>query len=373
MRSRPPMSIAGTLPVLLIVDDAEVICQLCAQALTEYRTLQAANGRAALAVLEREAVDLVLTDVMMPGIDGLELLRRIKEQTPNQVVIVMTGFADREMILQALKAGADDFITKPLNLLQLRNLLRKALERQQLREELIELKRMDRLKGEFLGLVSHKLKTPVTSVSLFLQGLAAGSVDPDDPVCQEVLALAQEELENIQLLIRDLLFYSELILQPLPLRRRKSCPLDLVTDLLKDLLPEVSAHGLELNFTPPESLPQLDLDRKQFDFIVRALLLNAIKFTPSGGSVTLEMNATAEFFSLRVSDSGVGIAPAEIPKIFEKFYQIDPHHSGQVRGFGLGLYYVREFVHTHGGTIQVVSSPGAGTTVTVTLPLSGAE
>ncbi len=367
------MSTAGTLPVLLIVDDAEVICQLCAQALTEYRTLQAANGRDALAVLEREAVDLVLTDVMMPGIDGLELLRRIKEQTPNQVVIVMTGFADREMILQALKAGADDFITKPLNLLQLRNLLRKALERQQLREELIELKRMDRLKGEFLGLVSHKLKTPVTSVSLFLQSLAAGSVAPDDPVCQEVLALAQEELENIQLLIRDLLFYSELILQPLPLRRRKSCPLDLVTDLLKDLLPEVSAHGLELNFTPPESLPQLDIDRKQFDFIVRALLLNAIKFTPSGGSVTLEMNATAEFFSLRVSDSGVGIAPAEIPKIFEKFYQIDPHHSGQVRGFGLGLYYVREFVHTHGGTIQVVSSPGVGTTVTVTLPLSGAE
>ena len=168
------MSIAGTpaLPVLLIVDDAEVIRQLCAHALTDYRTLQAANGREALALLERETVDLVLTDVMMPEIDGLELLRRIKEQTPNRVVVVMTGFADREIILQALKANADDFITKPINLLQLRNVLRKSMERQQLREELIELKRMDRLKGEFLGLVSHKLKTPVTSVSLFLQPVA---------------------------------------------------------------------------------------------------------------------------------------------------------------------------------------------------------
>jgi hypothetical protein len=369
------MSIEGTpaLPVLLVVDDAEVIRQLCAHALTDFRTLQAANGREALALLEQETVDVVLTDVMMPDIDGLELLRRIKEQTPNRVVVVMTGFADREIILQALKANADDFITKPINLLQLRNVLRKAMERQQLREELIELKRMDRLKGEFLGLVSHKLKTPVTSVSLFLQNIAAGTVDPHDPACQEVLALAQGELDNLQQLIRDLLFYSDLILQPRPFRRRKCRPLDQVKILLKDLLPELSAYGLALEFTPPASLPEVPLDRSQFDFILRALLLNAIKFTPRGGRVTLEVTATAKEFSLRVSDNGVGIAAEEIPKIFEKFYQVDPHNSGQVRGFGLGLYYARQFVRSHGGTIQLVSSPGSGTTATVTLPLGETE
>lgn len=369
------MSIAGTpaQPVLLIVDDAEVIRQLCAQALTEYRTLQAANGSEALAVLEREAVDLVLTDVMMPDIDGLELLRRIKEQTPNRVVVVMTGFADREIILQALKANADDFITKPINLLQLRNVLRKALERQQLREELIELKRMDRLKGEFLGLVSHKLKTPVTSVSLFLQNIATGTVDTNDPACQEVLALAQEELAHLQQMIRDLLFYSDLILQPSPLRRRKCRPLNQVTALLEELFPDLAAHGLDFGFTPPASLPEIPLDRKQFDFILRALLLNAVKFTPRGGKVTLEMAATPQEFTMRVSDNGIGIAAAELPKIFEKFYQVDPHNSGQVRGFGLGLYYARQFVQDHGGTIQLDSSPGIGTTVTVTLPLSETE
>ena len=364
-----------TLPVLLVVDDAEVIRnQLCAHALADFRTLQAANGREALTILEQETVDLVLTDVVMPpGIDGLELLRRIKEQTPNQVVIVMTGFADRDIILQALKAGADDFITKPLNLLQLRNVLRKALERQQLREELIELQRMDRLKGEFLGLVSHKLKTPVTSVSLFLQTLAAGSVDPHDPACQEILALAQGELDNLQQLIRDLLFYSNLILLPSPLRRHKCQPLDRVTLLLKELLLEVNTHRLELVFTPPSSLPEVRLARSQFDFILRALLLNAIKFTPPGGRVALELEATTTHFTMCISDTGIGIAADELPKVFEKFYQVDPHHSGQVRGFGLGLYYVRQFVQSHGGTIQLVSSPGVGTTVTVTLPLNDTE
>lgn len=366
------MSIEGksAIPVLLIVDDSEVIRNLCAQALTEYRILQAADGREALAVLEQEAVDLVLTDVMMPEIDGLELLRRIKEKTPNQVVVVMTGFADREIILQALKANADDFITKPINLLQLRNVLRKALERQQLREELIELKRMDRLKAEFLGLISHKLKTPVTSVSLFLQNVAAGAIDLGDPSCQEALALAQGELQSYHQLIRDLLFYSDLILQPQPLRRQECHPLDLVTFTLNDLLLEFSAHGLELKFTPPAVLPPLYLDRKQFDFILRALLLNAIKFTPRGGKVSLDVTATTEQLILQISDNGVGIAATELPKIFEKFYQIDPHHSGQVRGFGLGLYYARQFVKNHGGTIRLVSSPGMGTTVTVTLPLA---
>lgn len=365
------MSIEGTsaMPVLLIVDDAEVIRQLCAHALTEYRILQACDGREALAVLEKEAVDLVLTDVMMPEIDGLELLRRIKEQTPNQVVVVMTGFADREIILQALRANADDFITKPINLLQLRNVLRKARERQQLREEVIELKRMDRLKGEFLGLVSHKLKTPVTSVSLFLQNIAAGDIDLGEAACQEALALAQGELSNLQQLIRDLLFYSAMILQPQPLQRQECAPLDLVANIFNDLLPELSAHGLEFDFMPPASLPQLSLDRRQFDFILRSLLFNAIKFTPRGGRVSLELTATTQALSLRVKDTGVGIVVSELPKIFEKFYQVDPHHSGQVRGFGLGLYYTRQFVQNHEGTIHLESQPGIGTTVTVTFPL----
>lgn len=369
------MSITGTPepPVLLIVDDAEVIRQLCVHAFSDYRTLEAGNGREALEVLKREHVDLVLTDVMMPEVDGLELLRRIKEQTPNQVVVVMTGFADREVILQALKANADDFITKPINLLQLRNVLRKAMERQHLREELIELQRMDRLKGEFLGLVSHKLKTPMTSVSLFLQNMAAGVIDLDDPGCQEALGMAQEELNNLQQLIRDLLFYSDLILQPPQLRCRKCQPLQQVTGLLDELLPNFAMHGLEFSFTPPAVLPELPLDCGQFDFILRALLLNAIKFTPRQGRVTLELTATRTHFTMQISDNGVGIPPEELPKIFEKFYQVDPHHSGQVRGFGLGLYYARQFVQNHGGSIDVESPPGGGATAIVTLPLDATE
>lgn len=356
-------------PLILIVDDAEVIRQLCEHALADYRVLQAADGREALAILERESVDLVLTDVMMPGIDGLELLRLIRERTPNQVVVVMTGFADREIILQALKANADDFITKPLNLLQLRTVIRKSLERRQLREELVELKRMDRLKSDFLGLVSHKLKTPATSVSLILQNLIAGTMDLADPECQKVLGIAQEELNYLNGLIRDLLYYSDVILRQQETQLEALAPDELAQQILLDILPEAELHGLTVAFDPPANLPPLDLDRRQITFVLRALLYNAIKFTPTGGKIQFELGVEGENLRIAVVDSGVGIAAAELPKIFEKFYQIDPEQTGQVRGFGLGLYYARQFVQNHRGSIHLSSRLGAGTAATVLIPL----
>ena len=103
---------------------------------------------------------------MMPIMNGLDLLKQVKERDPDQLVIIMTGYADKEIILRALKADADDFIQKPLNLLQLKSAVEKALEKRQLRQELQQLKRLDRLKAEFLGLISHKLRTPTTVLSL---------------------------------------------------------------------------------------------------------------------------------------------------------------------------------------------------------------
>jgi len=141
---------------ILIVDDEKVIRELCCTALRGYRILQAADGAEALRILEQEPADVILTDIMMPQISGLDLLKTIKEREPTQLVVVMTGYADKEIILRALKADADDFISKPITLLQLKTTIDKVLEKKVLKEELVHLKRMDRLKSEFLGVNSHK-------------------------------------------------------------------------------------------------------------------------------------------------------------------------------------------------------------------------
>lgn len=353
---------------ILIVDDEMVIRDMCSRVLEGYRILQAGNGREALGVLERESVDVVLADVMMPEMNGLDLLLAIKERSPNQLVIVMTGFADKDVILRALKAGADDFINKPINLLQLKAAVDKVLEKQALREELVQLKRMDRLKSDFLGLISHKLKTPTTAISLFIQNLAEGIDNPRDPVFLQALEMVLAEANYLEYLIKDLLYYSEFILQEGALQRQRFLPQDLVFAVLSALEGETRKRGVHLVSDVAPGLDEVELDRRQMTFVLRALVENAVKFTPPGGTVKVRVAPEGEVVRFSVSDSGKGIPADELPKIFEKFYQVDPNHTGQIRGFGLGLYYARQFVQSHGGSIQLDSQPGQGTVATVLLP-----
>lgn len=352
---------------ILIVDDEAVIRDLCSRALKDYRILQAADGEEALQVYAQGGVDAVLTDVMMPRVDGIELLQRLKEQEPTLVVLIMTGFADKEVILNALKADADDFITKPLNLLQLKTTVQNALDKKALKEEIAALRNADRLKSNFLSLISHKFRTPLTAISLFLQNLASGIYDPNDSLSQENLRLIYNESCYLERLVADLLNFSRMMDTSEGLKL-VSCNLSaLVTDVLLNSQQRYGKPGLELvyNLEPASSL---QLDCEKMVFAIKQVVDNAFKFTGEPGRISVTLQMVGEGCQIVVSDTGTGIPRDELPKVFEKFYQIDTGHTGQVRGFGLGLYYAREFVQLHGGSIGIVSETGKGTTVTITLP-----
>lgn len=353
---------------ILVVDDEEVIRNLCAKALSDYRILEAENGRAALDMLEHETADLILVDVMMPVMNGLDLLMQVKERDPDQLVVIMTGYADKEIILRALKADADDFIQKPLNLLQLKSTIDKALEKRQLRQELLQVKRLDRLKAEFLGLVSHKLRTPTTVLSLFMQNLASGAVATDTPEFARAVAAMREEADYLAHLIQDLLTYSDVILQEQKPKLALSELRELALATLAEKRQAAAEKGISLISTLQGAWPRIPLDRRRMAFAIGALLDNAIKFTPGGGQVILAGEVYPGELQLVIRDTGIGIAEEELPRVFDKFYQIDPSQAGQIRGFGLGLFYARQFVQDHGGAISLESVPGAGTTVTITLP-----
>ncbi len=368
MREQPLLRQEADTPTILIVDDEEIIRDLCARALKEYRVLQAQNGREALDILENQAVDIILTDVMMPVVNGLELLQSIKEHAPDQPVLVMTGFADKEIILKALKAHADDFIEKPINLLQMKASIEKALEQRNLRRELSQLRQIDRLKTEFLGLVSHKLRTPATSISLFIQNLASGAIDLLDPGFDDALHAAKEESDYLAYLIQDLLYYSDILLQDSPATTTREDLKEIAATVVTEKHQAAATKGLALHSSFPGRWPVVNVDRRRIAFALTALLDNAVKFTPPGGQVTLSGEVTDEELILALRDNGPGIPLDEQPKVFEKFYQVDPNHTGQVRGFGLGLFYARQFIRDHGGTIRLTSTPGSGTEIIVRLP-----
>ena len=355
-------------PTILIVDDEAIIRDLCARALKDFRTLQAENGQEALRIYSREKVDLVLVDVMMPIMNGLDLLQQIKERDPEQLVIVMTGYADKDIILRALKADADDFINKPINLLQLKTSIQNALEKKTLHRALLQVKQMDRLKSDFLGLISHKLRTPTTSISLFIQNLATGNIDTASPEFASAVKAIREESDYLAYLIQDLLYFSDIILQEsdgkASLENLKEITLSVIAENRKAA--EQKGHTLLVEFEGEWN--EVMIDRLRISFALNALLDNAIKFTPPGGEIRVTGHVTMEELSISVADNGPGIAAEEMSKVFEKFYQVDPNNTGQVRGFGLGLFYARQFVQDHGGNLQLTSTSGQGTEAIITLP-----
>ncbi len=354
--------------VILIVDDDKFIRELCENALYGYRILQAETCEEALKVYAAESVDLILSDICMPGESGIELLKQVKQLDPNATVIIMTGFADKEMLLNALKEDADDFINKPLNFLQLRTAVEKTLGRKALKEELANIKRSDQLKNAFLSLVSHKLRTPLTGISLFLQNLRYGGFTPGDPDFLENLALADEEAVYLDQLVADLLTFSQVMVKEGSV---SSAPADL-NEIVDDVLQrsrEKKYHPTVKVHCTPGKVPLASLNVEKVSFAILQVINNAFKFSRESSLITVCTGTREGSLYISVTDSGSGIPDSEVQRIFEKFYQIDPDNTGQVRGFGLGLFFARDFVRQHGGDITLVSEPNNGTTVTINIPL----
>lgn len=357
---------------VLCVDDEPIIRTLCAEALEDYDVTTASDGLEALSILEEKPVDIVLSDVIMPKLDGLELLQKIKETRPEQAVILMTGYSDKNVILKALKAGATDFINKPINILQLCTTVDNVFEKQKIQQELIDLKRTEQLKSDFLGLISHKLKTPATAISLFIQNIAEGVESPSDTDFKQMVRMVQAETIHLEQLIQDLLYFSEATLQDknLPL---ESIDLGIIAERI-NLALQPAAQQRRIHVTnlvqPPLPPEGLMLNPQRISFAIRALLDNAVKFTPEEGSISIEGETNNTHVKLMIKNSGRGIPQQELAKIFNKFYQVDPENTGQVRGFGLGLYYARDFIRSMGGQLYIDSRPEDVTIATIEFPRS---
>jgi len=226
------------------------------------------------------------------------------------------------------------------------------------------MKRLDRLKGAFLALISHKLKTPLTSLSLGLEELEryASNLNPDDP-CHQRLSSMREDMAQFSQVLSSLLRMQQVMLGQTSSRIK--CDLaEVVREAFGSLESKADQHEVILKLA---ELPLVVADHGRLVFAVQQILDNSFKFSSPGDTVTIALGQSGEKIHIVVQDSGCGIAREELPRIFDKFYQIDPDLTGQVPGFGLGLFCAREVIHQHGGTLAIESEPDKGTTVTITL------
>lgn len=220
---------------------------------------------------------------------------------------------------------------------------------------------------DFVANVSHELRTPLTSIKGTVETLRDGAVD-DVAVRDHFLATVEDETDRLIRLVNDLLLLSRVDSEALPLRGRPLVLAEVAQVAVERLAPLAQARGVTVQVIASPDLPRAHADPDRLAQVLVNLLDNAIKYSPSGGAVTVRVEQAGERLQVRVEDQGPGIPAEELDRVGERFYRTDKARSRAEGGSGLGLSIARALVEAHGGELRLESTAGAGTVVTVTLP-----
>jgi two-component system phosphate regulon sensor histidine kinase PhoR len=233
--------------------------------------------------------------------------------------------------------------------------------------DVTDLRRLERMRREFVANVSHELRTPLASIRAVVETLEAGAVN-DPAVAGDFLRRIIGEVDHLVGLVDELLDLARLETGRAVLEAESCEPVALLTRAVERLRPQVERTGLTLHVEVPSDLPPVRVDRGRIEQVLINLVHNAVKFTPEGGDIVVSAELADQMVQVSVRDTGVGIAAEELPRIFERFYKSDAARRSP--GSGLGLAIAKHIVQAHGGTIWAESTPGAGATVSFTVPLA---
>jgi signal transduction histidine kinase len=234
------------------------------------------------------------------------------------------------------------------------------------------LRELDRLKDEFVASVSHELRTPLTSIRGYLELVRDGEAGPLTDEQQEFLRVVDRNADRLLRVVSDLLFVAQVDAGKLTVELEPLDLAELARETADIARPAAEAKGVELRLeTGP--VPPLDGDRARLGQLLDNLVSNAVKFTPRGGRVVVRTAGLDDGALLAVEDTGIGVAPADRDRLFERFYRTRAATEQAIQGTGLGLSIARAIVDAHGGTIGVESESGRGSTFRVVLPLAQAR
>lgn len=230
--------------------------------------------------------------------------------------------------------------------------------------DITDLRRLEGIRRDFVANVSHELRTPLTSIRALVETLEAGAVE-DPELTQDFLSRIIHEVDRLAALVEDLLDLARLEAGRTPTRFERVSTKDVLRRAGERLRAQIDRARLELDYDLPDTLPDVLADHQRIEQVVINLIHNAIKFTLVGGRITISASAQAEHVMVRVTDTGVGIAPDDVPRLFERFYKSDKARRSE--GTGLGLAIAKHIVQVHGGDIEVQSEPGKGSEFRFTL------
>lgn len=360
---------------ILVIDDDEVTLLMCRRILEKigYEVETFDNGVQGIQRLREAPAQVLLVDLKMPQIDGLQVIEQVRAFDPSAIIVLITGYATIPAAVDAMKAGAYDFLPKPFTPEELRITVGRCFERWFLAAESEKLRRQkEELQRTFATFVSHQLKAPLGAVKQYLDVLLHTSSHPLPETALAWITRSQERLAEMLAIIEDWLTLARIESERLG---DKDATADLCAIARKAVdAAQEQAQPAQVSVDAqiaPDAAAWVRGDAVALGNVAANLVGNAIKYNRPGGRVTVGVTRERNMTILTVSDTGLGIPQDCLPQLFTEFFRVKTDETHGIPGTGLGLAICKKIVEGLGGTIRVSSTLGAGSTFTVHLPAAG--
>ena len=389
MNPEKPKSGAGQPASILVVDDTPANLQVLAGMLEDrgYKVRPVPSGKLALLAARRDPPDLILLDIHMPEMNGYEVCERLKadDDLEGIPVIFISALTEPLDKVKAFAIGGVDYLTKPFQMEELHARVETHLKLRRLRIELEEtnarlaeangvlrrqqeeLSDLHRRKDEFLAMLSHELRNPLAPIANAVQLLRL--LKDETPVQRQARTIIERQVAQLTRLIDDLMEVSRISTGRVQLRLERAAVNGIVERAVESARPLIDRHEHELTVSLSPEPIWLYADAARLEQVVVNLLNNAAKYTRDGGHISLTVRREGDECVLRVRDTGVGIAPELLPRIFDLFLQAERSLDRSQGGLGIGLALVQRLVELHQGRVEAVSALGHGSEFVVRLPV----
>lgn len=375
---------------LLVLDDEENILKSIKRIFIadNFEVAATSDPSEAMQILSKEKIKVVLSDYRMPTVTGVQFLSHVKEEYPDTVRILFTGYADVATAEEAINIShVYRFVNKPWNVGELKGIIYQAMqyydlvvENRKLFESAIEkneqleivnrkLKAMYELQKDFSSTISHELRTPLASIKLAVDIVLSGTAGSLTDYQSDFLTKAKLSVDRLKLLIDDILDLSKLEYGGIQLQKQPYDLNALVAEAVQIHEALAKEQGLVLKATLAPSLPHVPIDPHRINQVLNNLINNAINYSEKGEIELKSQLHDQNYIEVCVSDTGIGIDENEISKLFRKFQQLGNPAQRKIGGTGLGLAICKEIVEQHGGKIWVQSKKGQGSHFYFILPL----
>lgn len=342
-----------------------------------YEVTEAGTGAEAMKAVVTGFFDVILMDFNLPDATGIDVIRDIRKVNTESEILMLTAHASLDTALKAIRESVYDFLVKPVDFDVLKRAIAKAHEKlrliqdnrrliEDLRKANEQLLYLSNMKSKFLSMASHDLSNSLMTLQVSLEMLI-GSMSPSEEQKKRMLYISNG-ISQLARLIEDLVDWASIESGKFRLEMEAQDPGKVVEDCAGASLVRAQQRGIGLTSEVGKSLPRIQADRRRLTQVLGNLLENALRHTSKGGAVTVSAVKHEGAVRIGVSDTGEGIDPSEIQKIFESFYQPQSSHAARGR-LGLGLSISKEIVHSHGGKIWVESAgKGKGASFYFTIP-----